>query len=68
MRRADVNKLLGFRIDQAADYAAAGKQQSVWPTVADDGQFKVTIKRRCGYGLPIHAGQYLASEALTFLI
>jgi hypothetical protein len=41
MRRAGVNKLLGFRIDRATCYAAAGKQQSMWPAVANDGQFKV---------------------------
>ncbi len=56
MRRADFDRLPGFRVDPTVKNTAAGEYQGVRAIVDEDGQFEVTIKGRCGYGLPLHRG------------
>jgi len=54
MRGLKIDALLRFRIHPAAENAAARKYERVHAIIIDDGKLKVTIKRRGGYGLPLH--------------
>jgi hypothetical protein len=44
-----------FRVNPAAENAAAWKHERVCAVVIDDGQFKITVERRGSYGLPFHS-------------
>ena len=50
----NVNSLLRFRFDPSTKDATTRKDEHVWPVAVNDGEFQVTIKRRFGYGFPIH--------------
>ena len=54
MGRLNVDPLSGFRFDPAAEDAAACKGERVHAIIIDHGQFKVAVKRRSVYALPLH--------------
>ena len=54
MGRLNVDLVLGFRFDPAAEDAAAWKGERVHAIIIDHGQLKVAVERRAGYSLPLH--------------
>jgi hypothetical protein len=54
VRRAYIDPVLRLCFDPSAENTTAWKGESVRPIVADHGQFKVAIKRRSRYRLPVH--------------
>ncbi len=66
MGRAHVDRLVGFCLHPAAEDATAGKSQSVYAIVTDDGQFQRAVKWRGGYELPLHVETKRRSKAECF--
>ena len=54
MGRLNIDLVLGFRFDPIAKDAAARKSERVHTIIIDHGQFKVAVKRRSVYALPLH--------------
>ena len=54
MGRLNVDLVLSFHFDPTAEDAAARKSERVHTIIIDHGQFKVAVKRRSVYALPLH--------------
>ena len=54
MGRLNVDLVLSFHFDPTAKDAAARKSERVHAIIIDHGQFKVAVKRRSVYALPLH--------------
>ena len=56
MRRVQLNVelLFGLRIDPSSENAEARKRQRMRFLSINDSEFKIAIKRRSEYGLPIY--------------
>ena len=58
MRRvqSSAELLFGLRIDPSSENAEARKRQRVRFLSINDSEFKIAVKRRSEYGLPIYHG------------
>ncbi len=54
MRGMNFQYLSRLRIGPPLDRPAASKHERVRLVFIDDGQFKIPIKRGCGYRFPLH--------------
>ncbi len=66
MRRIYRNRMVGFGAHPAVENTAAGKHESVYAVIVDDGHFQIAIKRGGGHGLPIHTGTIGFGQAKRF--
>ncbi len=54
MRGPYFDALLSLSIDPTANDATAWERESAHAVITDDGKFKIAVKWRGGYRLPIH--------------